>query len=190
MKKNIHLVNRRIQWRVGLVMAAVILWAAGCAVTPDSRSFVCNQGPTLQVTPETVRLGVARLVNETPLVFRGSGFMPGDSVFISMSLKNDEEAPAVAIAEADIGEKGEFVTEVTKLVKITEFLQADLGLNADMEKYIIIDEDPIPAGEYRITAQSMEADRTAEGILTVRGPGLMDRLKDWMGGLLGKIEKR
>lgn len=175
---------------LAVVMATLILGGAGCATAPESHPPVCGQGPQLVVSPETVRLGVARLVSDTALVFRGSGFMPGDSLFISMRHKNHPEETPVAIADAEIDEEGRFVTEVEKLVKITEFLHADIGLNADMEKYIIIDEEPIAAGEYIITAQSMESERTARCTLTVKRPCLGDRLKDWMGRLLGKIEKR
>jgi hypothetical protein len=40
------------------------------------------------------------------------------------------------------------------------------------------------------TAQSMESDKTASSMMTIKGPSLTDSLKDWLGSLLGKIEKR
>jgi hypothetical protein len=36
----------------------------------------------------------------------------------------------------------------------------------------------------------MLSDKKAEYILEVKGPSLIDRLKDWIGTLLGKIVKK
>src|SRR6056297_477942 len=177
-----------------VMMAGLILLAAGCASGPSPVVPPPGQKPAVQVQPETVRLGVARLMNETDIEITGWHFKPGDSVFINMTLVEPADPPAqvpsMAIANAVVDKKGCFTTEVEKLVKISDLLRADVGLNRDMEKYIIIDKPPIPEGSYRLTAESMASDKTASCQLTVKGPTMGDRFKDWLGGLLGKIENK
>jgi hypothetical protein len=59
-----------------------------------------------------------------------------------------------------------------------------------MENIIIITRPPMPVGTYRSKAVSMLSDREAECILKVKGPSLIDRIKDWIGAKLGKIVKK
>ena len=76
------------------------------------------------------------------------------------------------------------------LVKVSELLRAKIGSNEKMETIIIVTQPPMPEGVYTAKATSMESDLTAECQLVVKGPSLMDRFKDWIGGLLGKIVKK
>jgi hypothetical protein len=59
-----------------------------------------------------------------------------------------------------------------------------------MENIIVVTEPPMPEGVYTARAISMLSDKTAECILNVEGPSLIDSLKDWIGTLLGKIVKK
>jgi hypothetical protein len=48
----------------------------------------------------------------------------------------------------------------------------------------------MPAGAYTARAVSMLSDKKAECTLNVKGPSTIDKLKDWIGKLLGKIVKK
>lgn len=171
-------------------LALAVMLAIGCA-TPPAKFDPSITAPQLLVDPPVIRTGIARLLNDTPLMFKGKGFKPGDSVFITlMDVMKDGESTDVPIAEAVVEDNGEFETEVTKLVKVTELLMADLELNDEMEMYVVVSQPPIAEGTYTVAAQSMESERTAECSLTIQDPSLGDSFKDWVGGLLGKIEKK
>jgi len=147
--------------------------------------------PQVIVEPVKISLGIARLVNDTHIVFTGRGFEPGDSVFINIvGVQKEDGVMDVPIADAVVDHAGNFSAEVTKISKITELLLADVGLNDTMENYIIISRPPIPHGKYTIRVQSMEADKQAECSWTIDAPSVMDSIKDWIGVLLGKIEKQ
>jgi hypothetical protein len=63
-------------------------------------------------------------------------------------------------------------------------------MNEKMENIIIITQPPIPEGVYTTRAVSMKSDRKAECQLVVKGPSLMDKTMDWIGGVMGKIKKK
>ncbi len=162
----------------------------GCAGTP-MKFNPDSTAPQLIVDPPSIRLGIARLLNSTQLVFQGQGFHPGDSVFINLvGVEKDGETTDVPIAEAVVEADGRFTAEVQKLVKITELLRGDTELDDQMEMYVLISRPPLPAGTYTVRAESMESDKKAECQLVVKDPSLGDRFKDWVGGLLGKIKKK
>ncbi|MCP4600163.1 MAG: hypothetical protein GY847_06445, partial [Proteobacteria bacterium] len=85
---------------------------------------------------------------------------------------------------------GDFTAKVSMLVKVSELLRAKIGSNKDLQTIIIVTQPPMPEGTYTVKAVSMESDAVAECKLIVKGPSLIDRLKDWIGGLLGKIVKK
>lgn len=76
------------------------------------------------------------------------------------------------------------------LTKISDFLRAEIGSNKKLENIIIITRPPMPLGTYTARAISMLSDREAECTLKVKGPSLIDRIKDWIGVKLGKIVKK
>ena len=173
---------------LGLFLIPYIL--TGCAGTP-MKFNPDSVAPQLIVDPPAIRLGIARLLNDTPLVFQGKGFKPGDSVFVTIvGVKKDGGTADMPIADAVVEADGQFKAEVTKPVKITELLQADTALNDQMEMYVVISRPPIPAGTYTVRAESMDSDKKAECQLVVKDPSLGDGIKDWLGGLLGKIKKK
>jgi hypothetical protein len=142
------------------------------------------------VQPECVRLGVAKLT-KTPIVFKGRGFQPGDSVFINLiGVKKGGKVVDVPIADGNVDKYGRFTAKVGIIVKVSEMLRAKLGSNKKMETVIIVSQPPMPEGVYTARAVSMESDKKAECKLKVKGPSLGDRLTDWLGGLLGKIKKK
>ena len=173
----------------GSMVALLILFLVGCATA--AKEFDPNiSGPQLIVEPETIRLGVARM-KSTPIVFQGKGFQPEDSVFITLQgVKKGDEIINAAIADGEVGKGGEFSAKVSMLVKVSELLRAKIGSNEKLETIIIVTQPPIEEGTYTVRAVSMESDAVAECKLIVKGPSILDRIKDWIGGLLGKIQKK
>lgn len=176
-------------FKIGPVFLVVILMFFSCASSP--RKFDSKvQGPQMIVEPDSIRLGIARMKG-TEIVFRGKGFQPGDSVFIQLlGTEKETKGVNIPIADGDVDGQGYFNAKVGLLVKVSELLRAKIGSNEKMETIIIVTHPPIPEGIYRAKAVSMESDITAECKLEVKGPSLLDRLKDWIGGLLGKIVKK
>ena len=175
--------------KAGLISSIFIFMFIGCASSP--KDFDPNTtGPQMIVEPDTIRLGVARMKG-AKIVFKGKGFQPEDSVFVKLlNVDKNGEKVDVPIAEGNVDKFGYFTAEVGTLVKFTELLRAKLGSNQKMETIVIITRPPIPVGTYTAKAVSMESEKQAQCELIIKGPSLLDRLKDWIGGLLGKIQKK
>jgi len=175
--------------KAGLISSVFFFMLIGCASSP--KEFDPNiKGPQMIVEPDTIRLGVARM-KDTKILFKGKGFQPEDSVFVKLlGVDKNGEKVDVPIAEGNVDNFGYFTAEVGILVKIAELLRAKLGSNEKMETIVIITQPPIPEGTYTAKAVSMESEKEAQCELVFKGPSLLDRLKDWIGGLLGKIEKK
>jgi len=182
-------------WRLMVLVCLFIVW--GCASNPKTldRSIT---GPQLIVNPESIRLGVVKLIGTkiafvelkpTNIVFEGSGFKPKDSVFVTLIGPNETK---VVVAEAPIQPDGTFKAEVSKLTKITEFLKADAGfeIKEKYEEFIIITQPPIPEGVYTAKVTCMSSDLTAETKLMVKGPSTFNSLMDWLGKKKGKIRDK
>jgi len=172
-----------------LLVLSGILLIFGCS-EPVKTLDRGVKGPQIIVNPGTVRLGVAKL-RATKFVFSGSGFEPGDSVFINLlNVPVNGKKVDMPVASADIEEDGTFNAKVGTLTKVSDFLRAKIGSNEKMENIIIITRPPMPVGTYTSQAISMLSDRTAECTLNITGPSLIDRIKDWIGGMLGKIVRK
>ena len=180
----------------GLISIVIIFMVTGCATA--KKEFKPNvKGPQMIVEPETIRLGVAKVM-DTQFLLRGKGFQPEDSVFIEiLGVKTKDKVVNIPIFDGDVEKDGHFTIETKPgydpaalTFKIGILLRAKTGLNKKGKTMIIVTQPPIPEGVYTLRAVSMESDKTAECKLTIKGPSLLDRTKDWIGGLLGKIEKR
>ncbi len=164
------------------------LIVAGCSNTPNTLDRSVSN-PQVVVNPDSIRLGVAKLM-DTVIVFEGSGFKPGDSIFITLHGPNDTKA---IVAEAPIQPDGTFKAElgkssIAKLTKAMEILKADIVPNEKFEPVVVISQPPIPKGLYTVKVTSMMSPLTAETKMHVKGPTIIDSLKDWIGGLTGKIK--
>ena len=173
-----------------LVVAGGVFISPACASPPKTldRSIT---GPQVIVNPDSIRLGVAKLM-DTIIVFEGSGFKPGDSMFITLVGPNETKA---IVAEGPIQPDGTFKTElgkssISKLTKAMEILKADIVPNEKFEPVVVISQPPIPKGVYTVKVTSMLSPLTAETKLTVKGPTVIDSVMDWIGGLTGKIEHK
>ncbi len=173
-----------------LIVAGSIFISPGCASTPKKLD-PSLAGPQVIVNPESIRLGVAKLM-DTIIVFEGSGFKPGDSIFITLLGPEDTKA---IVAEAPIKPDGTFRAELgkstmAKLTKAMEILKADIVPNEKFEPVVVISQPPIPEGVYTVKVTSMMSSLTAETKLEVKGPSVVDRVMDWIGGLTGKIKHK
>ena len=174
---------------ISLLIFSSIFLISGCSETVKTLDQGIK-GAQLIVNPGTVRLGVAKMKG-TKIVFSGSGFEPGDSVFIKLlNVPVNGKKVDLSVAAADVEKNGTFNAGVGILTKISDFLRAKLGSNEKNENIIIVTNPPMPAGAYTARAVSMLSDKKAECTLNVKGPSLIDRLKDWLGVKLGKIVKK
>jgi len=174
---------------LGLAFIFILFTVMACA-TPVKEFDKNVVGPQMIVQPESISLGVAALT-KTDITFRGQGFQPGDSVFIKLlGVKINDKIVDIPIADANVDKNGQFIAKVGTLPKVNELLRAQIGSNEKGENVIIVTQPPIPASVYSAKAVSMESNKTAVTKLTVKGPSFMDSIKDWIGGLLGKIVKK
>jgi len=157
---------------------------SGCSSSPKTLDRSVS-GPQVIVNPETIRLGIAKVL-DTKIVFEGSGFKPKDSIYIELLGPNQTK---LVVAESLIQPDGTFKAEVSKLTRITEILRADASFEIEKKykEFVIITQPPIPEGVYTAKVICMSSDMTAETKLTVKGPSILDRTKDLLGRLLGKI---
>ena len=172
-----------IFWRLMILACLIIVW--GCANTPKTLDPSVS-GPQVIVNPEFIRLSVSKL-KDTNIVFEGSGFKSGDSVLITLLGPNETK---VFVAEAPIKPDGTFKAPVPPLTKFMEILRADVTFDEKFQNVVVISQPPIPRGVYTSRAGSMISKQTAETKLTVKGPTVIDSLKDWIGGLTGKIQHK
>jgi len=170
-------------WRLMILACLIIVW--GCANTPKTLDPSVS-GPQVIVNPEFIRLSVSKL-KDTNIVFEGSGFKSGDSVLITLLGPNETK---VFVAEAPIKPDGTFKAPVPPLTKFMEILRADVTFDEKFQNVVVISQPPIPRGVYTAKAGSMISKQTAETKLTVKGPTVIDSLKDWIGGLTGKIQHK
>jgi hypothetical protein len=126
-------------------------------------------------------------MRDTNIVFEGSGFKPGDSVLITLTGPNETK---VIAAEAPIKPEGTFKAVVPPLTKIMEFLRADVTFDEKFQNVVVISQPPIPKGVYTAKVESMVSKQTAETKLNVKGKTIIDSLKDWIGGLKGRIQHK
>jgi len=169
-------------WLMIFVCLMIVLGCSNTLKTLD-RSV---SGPQVIVNPESIRLGIAKVMG-TEIVFEGGGFKPGDSVLIILA--GPKETKVIA-AEAPIRPDGTFIARVSKLTRAMEILRADIGFDEKFRDFIIITQPPIPEGVYTVKVESMLSKLTAEAKLTVKGPSVVDNLKDWIGSLTGRIQHK
>lgn len=175
----------RLRSFIAMFLLFIVLGSSNTPKTLDRNVT----GPQVIVNPESIRLGVAKLM-DTVIVFEGSGFKPGDSIFITLLGPNETKA---IVAEAPIQPDGSFKAElgkssIAKLTKAMEILKADIVPNEKFEPVVVISQPPIPKGIYTAKVTSMLSPLTAETKLNIKGPTLIDSVMDWIGKLTGKIE--
>jgi hypothetical protein len=173
-----------------LVAFVLFVFTLGCASPPKvlDRAF---PGPQVVMNPQVIPLGVAKLMG-ADFIFDGSGFDPGDTVFISLIGKTDVN---VAVALTKVAQDGTFRAELgqsspAKIAKITGILRANAITNEKMEPVIVLTQPTIPAGTYTMRASSLMTARMAETTVEVAGPSILHRIMDSIGGMLGSIDDK
>jgi len=166
------------------LMSVCLLIISSCS-SPPKKLDLSESGPQLIVNPETIRLGIAKVL-DTNILFEGSGFKAKDSIYIELLGPNQTK---LVVAESLIQPDGTFKAEVSKLTRITEILRADASFEIEKKykEFVIITQPPIPEGVYTAKVTCMSSDMTAETKLNVKGPSILDSTKDFLGKKLGKI---
>jgi hypothetical protein len=173
--------KKMIVGRLLVLTCLIMVW--GCTNAPKTLDPSVS-GPQVIVNPETIRLSVSKL-KDTPIVFEGSGFKSGDSVLVTLLGPNETR---VYVAESAIKPDGTFKAPIPPLTKFMEILRADVTFNEKFQNVVVISQPPIPKGIYTAKVRSMISKQAAETKLTVKGPTVIDSLKDWIGKLTGKIQ--
>jgi len=178
-----HKEKRMVFGKLMLWIWLIIAW--GCTSTPNTLDRSVS-GPQAIVNPETIRLSVSKL-KDTIIVFEGSGFRSGDSVLVTLLGPKETR---VFVAEAPVKPDGTFKAPVSPLTRFMEILKADVTFDEKFQNVVVISQPPIPEGVYTARIRSMISKQSAETKLNVKGPSMIDRLKDWIGGLTGKIKHK
>lgn len=206
----------RIFFLAGLMITGGGFLLSGCAHSPNIINPAVT-GPQIAVNPDSIRLGVATLMG-TDIIFEGAGFQPDDSVFISLAgpgnteggitnrIKNPDgtftfigpagsDNTGVIVADSKVKPDGTFTATITKLAKITGILRADIAFDtysedANYGQSIIITQEPVATGVYTARATGMLSNQMAETKFTISNPSIIDRLKDWIGKKMGKIQDK
>jgi hypothetical protein len=172
--------------KISFAIALAVFLLSGCAKRlPEPESlFADYPGPQIGVTPTEIRLGISTL-RSTQIVIVGTGFKPGDSVFVDMLGEEKEgETLKIPIDTPEVDDTGRFVFKVMKDVKTKGILRCDID-PTDMTPIVV--RDPIPTGTYFLKATSVNSDRRAECMIKVVPPKGMDKLKDKFGKWFGRI---
>lgn len=173
---------------LGILFFAVIA-TMGCAPeSPKPKEFDSSvKGPQMIVEPDQVRLGIATFLG-TKIVFRGREFDSEEKIMIVLS--GDDEANkevSIPFCFGKTDKDGSFTAEVNKREKIINVLRADFKFGKKGAS-VVISEPPIPLGNYKAEAVGYKSDKKATCRITLVKPSLVDRIKDFAGGVLGKIE--
>ena len=173
----------------GIVILGCSFFLTGCSTTPKQLDPSVS-APQVIVNPDSIRLSVA-VLTDTDIVFEGSGFEAGDSVFVSLIGSDDTE---IAVADGPVRDDGTFKAAAGPLAKVGGILRSTVsGTYAEdgsYEQRVVRTQDPIPAGAYTVQATGMLSGQTAETELLVKKAGFMGSFKDWLGTRLGKIEDK
>jgi hypothetical protein len=174
-----------VRFMTGVMVLFFFFLIGSCAskLPVPEKLFPGYTGPQIAVTPKAIRLGIAGLV-KTQVVIAGSGFQPGDSVFVDMVSTEGNQNINIPIDAAKIDPNGQFTVEVSKEVKALEILKLDID-PSDLTPIVV--RDPIPIGKYLLKAVSVDSDRKAECPINVEAPSWGDKLKDKIGVWFGKI---
>ena len=170
-----------------LLVGGLVVFSCGHAQKTFNPTI---DSPQLIVNPETISLGVANLTGKN-IVFEGSGFEPNDSVFITLYGPNGTK---VVAAGGKVGPDGKFKAPIESLTKVAGILKANVGsiyaADGKQKQFVVLTQPPIPAGTYTAKVTSMLSDKSAETKLIIKNPSVGDRVKDWLGKKLGKIQDK
>lgn len=173
---------------LGFLFFAVIVVMGCTPESPKPKEFDSGiKGPQMIVEPDVIRLGIATFLG-AEIVFRGREFDPEEKIMIVLSgddTVNKDVSIPFCFGKTD--KDGSFTAEVDKREKIINVLRADFKFGKKGAS-VVISEPPIPLGNYIAEAVGYKSDKKAACKITLVKPSLVDRIKDFAGGVLGKIE--
>ena len=166
----------------------LVVFMVGCAPPKKHVEGIFSNypGPQIAVEPYIVRLGISTLL-KTPIRIGGSGFDPGDSVFIDIVGGTEDNRISVPINSWLVSDTGAFNVLISKEIKMKDLLRLDRD-PADRKPIIV--RDTIPPGAYVVKAESVKSGKKAECVIQFEAPSKMDRFKDWIQVKLRKIKKK
>ncbi len=167
---------------LALLIITCILIMPCCSTeqTPDCT----DKKSQVVVNPDAISLSFAALVPEK-IVFKGCGFNPGESILVEMlQVQKGGEKIDLAIANAQVKDDGTFEAEIGPVTKISEFMRAKIDAENNV---VIVTGAPMHEGIYDVRVSSLMSDSAAGCTIMVNEPSIIDRVKDWIGKLLGKI---
>ena len=157
---------RRYAWLIFLLLGVWAIVAAGCAGTQPKPTA------NLDVIPAETDITPALL--KQPVQFKGSGFMPKETVVVDLmipegvkikTVPDDENSVGLAFADAD--DNGNFDTKMGAVGTLIWFFQVGW---TDNFKPNLKEATPLPPGKYEIKATGMESDRFGMTTLTIVPP--------------------
>ncbi len=168
-----------------LAALGLLLTAIGCG-RPSVRLEETLAGPQMASDPAAISLGVAKIA-KTKMVFVGKGFGPQEKVMLV--LHGADAATREIMVPLGFGiadDQGRFTIELDKQMKITNLLNADVVFG-EKGPIVLVSGPPVPAGAYTVKATGYQSNREAVCALTLSAPSLVDRIKDRIARMMGKI---
>lgn len=184
------MVGRKRLFVLSVALLTCVVAVAACSkrksLPMPAGLFDNYPGPQIAVEPRNVRLGISTML-KTPIVIGGTGFQKGDSVFVDMVTDDVENPRKIPIDAGDVGDDGSFLIEVSRDTKLIEILRMTVD---PVDKKPTVVGDPIATGAYTLRATSVNSDRRAECVIIFDPPSKMDKIKDRISALFGKIKKK
>ena len=156
----------RYTWLMLLLLGSLAIGFVGCAATQPKPTA------NLEVIPAETAITPALL--KQPIQFKGSGFMPKETVVVDLmipegvkikTVPEDEESVGLAFADAD--DNGTFATKMGTVGTLNWLFQVGW---TDNFKPKLKEATPLPPGKYEIKATGMDSDKFGMATLTIVPP--------------------
>ncbi|KAF0160252.1 MAG: Uncharacterized protein FD159_59 [Syntrophaceae bacterium] len=179
----------RLLLLTGMVIVAGAFLFTGCATVPKTLNSAVA-GPQVIVNPDSVSLGAATLLG-TKIVFEGSGYPPGDDVFVTLYGPKGVEP---TVADGKVQADGKFTATAGLLAKVTGMLNANISgtykKDGSYDQFVVLTKPAIPAGVYKVVATAMLSGQSSETTLIIKDPSIVDGIKNLLGEMMGKIQDK
>ena len=157
---------RRYTWLILLLLGCLAIGLVGCTGTQPKPTA------SFEVIPAETAITPALL--KQPIQFKGSGFMPQETVVVDLmipkgvkikSVPDDEKSVGLAFADAD--DNGNIDTKMGAVGTLNWLFQVGW---TDNFKPKLDEASPLPPGKYEIKATGMDSDNFGMATLTIVPP--------------------
>jgi hypothetical protein len=157
---------RRYTWLFLLLLGCLVIGLVACAGLQPK--------PTANIEVTPVETAITPALLKQPIQFKGSGFMPKETVVIDLmipkgvkikTVAEDEKSVGLAVADAD--ENGNFDTKMGAVGTLNWLFQVGWTNNF---KPKLDEATPLPPGKYEIKATGMDSDKFGLATLTIVPP--------------------